>query len=291
MHIKTLFTSLLLLCVSICTRAQFFENNYLSIDIPEGWEINKQNMAAIDAEIVVFANTGEEIYNLGMVMGMDRYMDAKSAIDHAQFSDIMTSTFQDVKIHESKASKFMGHSAYTKDFEAKLKGTPFKGALYTFDLGNSSIIVIGAYKVGKKSDLPAIWKSITWKEHDSSARKFSSIREELESLVEIMNKSLQQHPQITDGEQLESLRLEENSDCVVFKYKLVAIEKSSLANADMGTVTETIKANMITRIHEVAKTAILFKRLMDAQYILKFEYFDKNAEPLCTIKIVPDDYN
>lgn len=291
MHIKTLFTSLLLLCVSICTRAQFFENNYLSINIPEGWEINKQNMAAIDAEIVVFVNTGEEIYNLGMVMGMDRYMDAKSAIDHAQFSDIMTSIFQDVKIHESKASKFMGHSAYTKDFEAKLKGNPFKGALYTFDLGNSSIIVIGAYKVGKKSDLPAIWRSITWKEHDSSARKFSSIREELESLVEIMNKSLQQHPQITDGEQLESLRLEENSDCVVFKYKLVAIEKSSLANADMGTVTETIKANMITRIHEVAKTVTLFKRLMDAQYILKFEYFDKNAEPLCTIKIVPDDYN
>ena len=137
MHIKTLFTSLLLLCVSICTRAQFFENNYLSINIPEGWEINKQNMAAIDAEIVVFVNTGEEIYNIGMVMGMDRYMDAKSAIDYAQFSDLMTYMFQDVKIHESRASKFMGHSAYTKDFDAKLDGAPFKGALYTFDLGNS----------------------------------------------------------------------------------------------------------------------------------------------------------
>ena len=118
MHIKKLFTSFLFLCVSICTRAQYFENNYLSINIPEGWEINKQNMAAIDAEIVVFVNTGEEIYNLGMVMGMDRYMDAKSAIDHAQFSDIMTSMFQDVKIQESRASKFMGHSAYTKDFES-----------------------------------------------------------------------------------------------------------------------------------------------------------------------------
>ena len=291
MHIKKLFTSFLFLCVSICTRAQYFENNYLSINIPEGWEINKQNMAAIDAEIVVFVNTGEEVYNLGMVMGMDRYMDAKSAIDHAQFSDIMTSMFQDVKIQESRASKFMGHSAYTNAFEAKLEGAPFKGALYTFDLGNSSIIVIGAYKVGKKSDLPMIWRSITWKEHDSSARKFSSIREELESLVEIMNNSLQQNPPITDGEQLESLRLEENSDCVVFKYKLVAIEKSSLANADMGTVTETIRTNMITRIHEVAKAVPLFKRLMDAQYILKFEYFDKNGEPLCTIKIVPDDYN
>ena len=88
MQIKTLFTSLLLLCVSICTRAQFFENNYLSINIPEGWEINKQDMAAIDAEIVVFVNTGEEIYNTGMVMGMDRYMDAKSVIDYAQFLDI-----------------------------------------------------------------------------------------------------------------------------------------------------------------------------------------------------------
>ena len=268
MQIKTLFTSLLLLCVSICTRAQFFENNYLSINIPEGWEINKQSMAAIDAEIVVFVNTGEEIYNLGMVMGMDRYMDAKSAIDHAQFSDVMTSMFQDVKIHKSRASKFMGHSAYTKDFEAKLEGAPFKGAFYTFDLGNSSIFVIGAYKVGKKSDLPTIWRSITWKEHDSSARKFSSIREELESL-----------------------RLEENTDCVVFKYKLLTIVKSNLANADMGTVTETIRTNMISRIREGAKTVPFFKRLMDAQYILKFEYFDKNGEPLCTIKIVPDDYN
>lgn len=291
MHIKTLFTSLLLLCVSICTRAQYFENNYLSINIPEGWEINKQNIAAIDAEIVIFVNTGEEIYNLGMVMGMDRYMDAKSAIDHAQFSDILTSMFQDIKIHKSRASKFMGHSAYTKDFDAKLEGAPFKGAFYTFDLGNSSIFVIGAYKVGKKSDLPTIWRSITWKEHDSSARKFSSIREELESLVELMNNSLQQNPQITDGEQLESLRLEENSDCVVFKYKLIAIEKSSLANADMGTVTETKRKNMITQILEVAKAVPLFKRLMDAQYIFKFEYFDKNGEPLCTIKVVPDDYN
>lgn len=289
MHIKTLFTSLLLLCVSICTRAQFLENNYLSINIPEGWEINKQNMAAIDAEIVVFVNTGEEIYNLGMVMGMDRYMDAKLAIDHAQFSDIMTSMFQDVKIHESRASKFMGHSAYTKDFDAKLDGAPFKGALYTFDRGNSSIIVIGAYKVGKKSDLPTIWRSITWKEHDSSARKFS--REELEPLVEIMNNSLQQNPQVKDGEKLESLRLEENTDCVVFKYKLLTIVKSNLANADMETVAETIKTNMISQIHEEAKTVPFFKCLMDAQYILKFEYFDKNGEPLCTIKIVPDDYN
>lgn len=286
-----LFTVFLLFCISMCAKSQCFENNYLSINIPEGWEINKQDMAAIDAEIVVFANTGEEIYNIGMIMGMDRYMDAKSAIDYNQFTDIMTSMFQDVKVDKSRASKFMEHPAYTKDFEAKLEGAPFKGALYTFDLGNSSIIVIGAYKVGKKSDLPTIWRSVTWKEHDSSSRKFSSIREELESLIEVMNNSLQQHPQITDGERLESLRLEENTDCVVFKYTLLAIEKSSLANADMGTVSESIRTNMVSRIHEVAKTVPLFKRLMDAQYILKFEFFDKNSEPLCTIKIVPDDYN
>lgn len=288
---KIFFTAFFILCVSICAKAQYFENNYLSINIPEGWEINKQDMAAIDAEIVVFLNTGEEVYNIGMVMGMDRYMDAKSVIDNGQFSDIMTSMFQDVKVHESRASKFMGRQAFTKDFEAKLDGVQFKGAFYAFDLGNSSIIIIGAYKVGKKSDLPSIWRSITWKDHDSGARKFSSIREELESLVEIMNKSLQLNPQIKEGEQLESLRLEENTDCIVFKYKLLSIENSSFANADMEIVTESIRTNMISRIHKVAKTILLFRRLMDAQYIFKFEYFDKNGEPFCTVKVVPDDYN
>lgn len=288
---KTLFMSFLLLCVSIYARAQYFENNYLSINIPEGWEIDRRNIAAIDAEIVVFLNTGEEIYNIGMVMGMDRYMDAKSVINNNQFSNIMTSMFQDVKVYESRASKFMGRSAFTKDFEAKLDGVQFKGAFYTFDQGNSSIFIIGAYKVGKKSDLPIIWRSVTWKEHDSSVRKFSSMREELESLVELMNNSLRQNPQITNGEKFESIYLEEGIDCVVFRYKLLEIENSSLADANMEAAAETIRNNMINGIHEMAKTIPLFKRLMDAQYILKFEYVDKNGEPLCTIKIVPDDYN
>ena len=106
-----------------------------------------------------------------------------------------------------------------------------------------------------------------------------------------MNNSLQQNPQVTDGEKLESLRLEDNTDCIVFKFKLLAVVKSSLANADMGTLTETIRTNMISRIHEGVKTVPLFKRLTDAQYIFKFEYFDKNGEPLWTIKVVPDDYN
>lgn len=288
---KKIFTTFLLILLSLYSRAQYFENNYLSINIPEGWEINKQDMPAIDAEIVVFLNKGEEIYNLGMVVGMDKYMDAKSVIDNEQSTNAMISMFQDVKIYESRASKFMGRPAFTKDFDAKFEGVQFKGAFYTFEMGNSSIIIIGAYKIGKKSDLPTIWRSITWKEHDSNMRKFSNMREELESLIEIMNSSLQQNSQITNGEQLESLRLEENTDCVVFKYKLLTIEKSNLTNEDVENVAETIRTNMINNIHEVAKTVPLFQRLMDAQYILKIEYSDKNDESLFSVKIVPDDYN
>lgn len=290
MNNKKLFLSLVLFVVSLFAYAQHFENNYLSIDIPNGWEIDKQDVPAIDAEIVVFLNTGGDIYNVGMVMGMDKYMDAQSTIDYEPFVKTITAMFQDVKISESRKSNFLGRSAYTKDFEALLNGNKFRGALYTIEIGYSSIIIIGAYKVGCKSNLPAIWRSITWKEHDSNARKFSNMREELESLVEVMNQSLQTNTVVNDGVKFISLRLEDNADCVIFKYQLVDVDGSAIDESALMPIMESVKKEMLNNLHTMSSQILVFKRLMDAQYIFKAEYVDKNNNPLYTVKIVPDDY-
>ena len=61
------------------------------------------------------------------------------------------------------------------DFSNTIDGIHYNGAAYAFNENECTLLVIGCYKVGNKSNLPQIWRSITWKKHQRSASNYESL--------------------------------------------------------------------------------------------------------------------
>lgn len=58
---KTIFC--LLICfISNMANAQKYENSYLTINIPEGWDVENMDVPGVGMEAVIFTNNGIDIY-------------------------------------------------------------------------------------------------------------------------------------------------------------------------------------------------------------------------------------
>ena len=184
----------------------------------------------------------------------------------------------------------MGKPCQSVDFDTQIDNAKFKGAAYAFNEGECSIISIGCYKVGVKSNLPQIWRSIQWKQHKRNPNKYKNLREEIQAFADALTKMWQQNPVISNGEQAVSLALEDGEDCLVYTYRLTEYAKSQFNEAQLSYMQENIRKNIIPILKNQASQAELIRRCMDEEYVFKYIYQDKDGEFLCSVKITPDDY-
>lgn len=262
-----------------------YENSYLSITIPSGWVVKNKTISELNTEELYFYNSN----NIGLILGTD-YMQAPTYMLQSQM-DSHIGILKDATFGAIHQTSFMGKPSQCVDFETMLDNARYKGTMYAFNEGGHSILTLGGYKIGVKSSLPPIWRSIKWKKKTKNGKQSKSLREELQGLANAITKRCQQTPVIIDDEQQYiSFALEDDSDCVVYTYRLIDSLKSDYTEDELSEWQEEIRTDLIPTLIEGASQTELIRRCMEENYIFKYVYQDKNGEFLFLVKVVPDDY-
>lgn len=287
--LKKIFFCLLVCFISNMLNAQKYENSYLTINIPEGWNVENMDVPGVDMETVVFTNNGIDIYNLGMILGMGQYMEPQYALQ-SQMQLKSNIIFQNAQFEKIRPSVFMGEKAYTVDFSTVFNGKDFRGAAYAFNKNECTIMAVGCYEVGVKSKLPQVWKSIIWKNY-AHTKKYSTLREEIQAYTQSMNELLKKHPVGSDGEEIVSIDLEEGSDCLVYTYRLTEVSKSDFTDEQISAMHDMVRVAAIPLVKQQASQTELLQRCMSNNYVFKYIFRDKDMNFMYSVKVVPDDYN
>ncbi len=285
---KLLFIILALYSV-LANSQKKFENNYLTMNIPNGWEVQNNVVEGANMEILSFNNSGNVMYNVGIVIGIEQEQDPSYILQN-QMKLRSNIFFKDAEFGTIHTSVFMGKPACSVDFKTVLDGKNFKGAAYAFNEGGCSILALGCYKVGVKSNLPQIWRSIHWKEYQK-VQRYSSLREEIKAYCESINKLWKANPISIDGEEVLSMSIEEGEDCLVYKRRLKDFSKDQIPAEKVNDVEKEIRGKMIIELKSEAQQTELLRRCMKEKYVFKYIYLDKNNDFFCSIKVTPDDYS
>lgn len=281
---KILAITLTLLASMTVSAQKTVENSFLSINVPQGWEVHKEDISGVECEAVGFNNTGTHIYNVGVVHGFDYKMDPVYLIKN-QLSSNSNIYLIDATVGEIHPATFMGKDVYAADFQNKVKGNMYKGTIYAFNEGDATIMCFGAYTPGRKSRLPEIWKSIKWKKRVAKKSKFKNLEEETASYTKSLDSLLKKEPCIADGEQFLGISFVEESRCVVYENKALDFDGNSIPEENKPAFVASVKEKLVQTQKETVKNSSLFAKWVNAGYKFRYLYYDMNGKLLCDITI------
>ena len=282
---------LFLLAFACCFQCAFLfaqkvvENNFLSVKIPSNWVGGNLNMADTSMEVMYMQDAESKCYNIACVVGMKMKLDPTAMLNQI-IKDRNINILKEAKFTPFRSTIFMSKKAITSDFESKLDGEIWRGAIYAFNEGDASTItVIAGYKVGVKSKLPEIWRSITWKSFEMSDA------EKIEANINIYNAGLKGGKKIAENIELVSVQKAKKFNILEFTYKLTNIDKDKF-NLDLFQKNiENGKSAFVSDLFEQAKTQDVIKYCMQNNYRFHYIYTDKNSDILYILEIEPEDYN
>lgn len=281
---------LFLLAFACCFQCAFLfaqkvlENNFLTVKIPSDWVGGNLDMADTSMEALYMQDAESKYYNIACVMGMKMKLDP-SAMLNQFIKDRNIKILKEAKFKPFRSTVFMSKKALTSDFESKLDGEIWRGAIYAFNEGESSTItVIAGYKVGVKSKLPEIWRSITWKTFKMSDT------EKIEAKIKIFNSGFS-GKKIAENIEFVSMQKAKNFNILEYTYKLTNIEKDKINLDIFQKNIENSKAAIVSDLFEQAKKQDFIKYCMQNNYSFNYIYTDKNCDILYILEIEPEDYN
>lgn len=265
------------------------ENSYLSVTVPPGWHVQKQDMPGTKMELLNFFNDGPILYNMGIIVGIEQIQNPKAALE-MQMSIQNNPLFHNATFGEIHPATFMGKNTMSVDFSNTIDGINYNGAAYAFNENECTLLVIGCYKVGNKSNLPQIWRSITWKKHQRSASNYESLHEELQAYCKATNENLKKNPIISNGVKFVSLNVANDEDCLIYTYQLLNADKTKTTPESLQSAADNLRPVMLQEIKNLANNAEYVRRCMDSNYTFKYYYYDKNGNFLISITLKPEDY-
>ena len=289
---KKVFLFIVLVTVALASFSQKkYENSYVSVIVPNGWVVQNDGDKGMGTELMYFYNDEYDanIYNLGMIIGFNQFQKPEFMLE-TQMNLKSNPLFENADFGKMYNSIFMGKSVKAADFKTQIFNETFKGTAYAFNEGGCSVLAVGSYKVGTKSDLPKIWRTVKWKNIRKKSNVYASFREEIEAFCAATNKSLEQTPIVSDGEQFVSIYLEPDANIITNTYKFIDMEKSSFDEDRIEQIKQNLRPILLDILKATAKNAEIAAREMKEGYIFKYTYIDKNDEFLFSVKLTPDDY-
>lgn len=261
------------------------ENSFLTVKIPSNWVGGNLNMADTSMEILYMQDAENKYYNTACVVGMKMKLDPTAMLNQI-IKDRNINILKEANFKPFRSTIFMSKKAITSDFESKLDGEIWRGAIYAFNEGDASTItVVAGYKVGVKSKLPEIWRSITWKSFEMSDA------EKIEANINIYNAGLKGGKKIAENIELVSVQKAKKFNILEFTYKLTNIDKDKFNLGLFQKNIENGKSAFVSDLFEQAKTQDVIKYCMQNNYRFHYIYTDKNCDILYILEIGPEDYN
>lgn len=289
---KKMFLFIVFMAIALFGYAQKkYENDYVSVIVPNGWVVQNESNIGAGSELLYFYNNefDDKVYNLGMIIGLNQLQEPTLMLEN-QMKLKVGPLFENATFGNIYNSTFMGKSAKASDFKTYAFGGNFKGTAYAFNEGGCSIVAVGGYKVGTKSDLPQIWRTVKWKKIQKKDNIYASFREEIEAYCASTNNYLKQYPIISNGERFVSIYLEPDANIITNTFKFVEIEKSSLDDEKIEYIKQNLRPMILGEIKKTAEKMELVAKEMKEGYIFKYNYVDKNDVFVFSVKITPDDY-
>lgn len=282
-----LFLMLMVVGIYAQERKKTFENSYLSMSIPDGWEVVNMPMQGVNMELVVFLN-GDDMRNVGMVIGLEQLVSPRAALE-TQMSSQSNALFAKATFGNAYSTTFMGRKAEAVDFSTTFNGVSLKGAAYAFNVGDCSLIAIGCYRPGMKSDLPQIWRSIRWKQH--SRKTYASFEDEIKDFIPSFNELVKKKPVIVNDCQIASLDYDITSKCIIYRLRLVNASRFDLSEADIETMKQTMKQMLPSILKEDAANTEIVRHAIKNGYSFKYICSDRGDNHLYDVMVTPDEYN
>lgn len=97
------------------------ENSYLSVTVPPGWHVQKQDMPGTKMELLNFFNDGPILYNMGIIVGIEQIQNPKAALE-LQMSIQNNPLFHNATFGEIHPATFMGKNTMSVDFSNTIDG-------------------------------------------------------------------------------------------------------------------------------------------------------------------------
>lgn len=265
------------------------ENSYAILNVPSGWEVQNMPMSGINMEMIYFYNSGDVVYNIGMIIGIEGEQDSSYMLQNQITLKESNMLFANATFGEIHPTTFMGRTCSSFDFSTSFQGETFAGAAYAFTDNGCSLLVVGAYKKGCTSKLPQIWRSIQWKKHER--KQYGSMREQLEDFCRGYNRLMESNPQIANGARIMSVHLDENgNDCITYNYRLVNNKKADYSEEYLNQWAVETKKIIVSMFTNGQGLSELDKLCMQESYTFRFVYRDMNDELLYIVNVYPEDY-
>ena len=268
-------------CIMAQSNSKKFENSYLSMNIPDGWEIQTPEVPGLGMELLVFTNSGA-LHNMGMIIGFEQQIDPKAALQ-AQIDAKNNLFFANADFGEIHTSTFMGKKAETVDFSTVFMNTQLKGAAYAFKSGDCSIIAVGGYKPGVKSNLPQIWRSIQWKEHKKKV--YASLQEELTTFVTAFNERIQKTPIDYGDGQLTGVACDTNKKCLIYKLRIPSLSRFDFTEEQIKQMQAKMQILGVSFAKEAVNGSELIQKCVNDNYSLRYDIYDKGDNFLYNVLV------
>lgn len=286
---KKVLISLCLLLSAISIMAQSnskkIENGYLSMNVPEGWEVDTPEIPGMGIEMLVFVNSGT-LHNMGMVIGIEQRVDPKAALE-AQMESKSNVLFANASFGDIYPTTFMGKKAEAVDFSTDFMNTHLKGAAYAFKSGECSVIAIGCYKPGVKSSLPQVWRSIQWKEHKK--KTYASLKEELSTYITTFNRQLKKSPVGFQDGQLTGMACDTEKKCIIYSLRLQALSRFDYTEEQINQMKNNMQAMGVSIVKQAVASSDLLQRCAKDNYSFRYDMYDKGDNFMYCVLVTADE--
>lgn len=264
-----------------------YENKFLSINIPQGWTVQPMQIAATNADIIVFTNADGS--NTGLVICMEMEQDPMNVIE-TQKKSPGNIWLNGATLDKPMQTKFLGKPATAVNFSNQIMGKPCKGTIYAFNDGGCCHLALGAYQSGQKSMLPQIWRSLKWKNY---VRKVDDrpLDVVMQEYCEGVTDFISQYGEIKNGTAaMTAISYDANERCLTRTYRDDSVAASDYDESTLQSIREYMDNISKDIILQDAKNTEILQRCVDAGITFKMIYYDKNNTYFHTIKVTAEQY-
>lgn len=277
---KKILISLCLLIVSVSVFAQesteVFENDYFSVELPNGWIGQEVDTPLPNAKFSFFINSEED--KICFIFVFNGIVDSNHVLKSATSSLLKDATSGNIY-----STTFNGKNADAVDIAGTFENEKKKGTTYLMHYNNNSIIIVDLHGEQTTSNSKELWNSLKFKNYTKS---YSTFEEELKDFVTTMNNAnkFKGKESITD-----TISYDITKRQIIVGEKVNSLSKGNISTSKIDFLKKNMKRWVSKELNDPTPFHDIVKRALNKGYILKYNVYDKDLKFIFNVYITAND--
>lgn len=277
---KKILISLCLLIVSVSVFAQesteVFENDYFSVELPNGWIGQELDAPLPNFKMYFFINSEED--KISFIYVFNGIADSNKVLKY-----IASSLLKDATSGNIYTTTFNGKNADAVDIAGTFENEKKKGTTYLIHYNNNSIIIVDLHGEQTTSNSKELWNSLKFKNYTKS---YLTFEEELKDFVTTMNNAnkLKGKESITD-----TIGCDFTKKQIIAGEKVNSLSKSNISTLKIDILKKFVKRLVSKELNDPTPFHDIVKRALNKGYTLKYNVYDKDLKFIFNFYITAND--